>query len=152
MGGESKSLNLTFSGCGFLGIYHVGVVWAFKDRAPAFLAKVNNVGGASAGALAAGSLFCGISLSDSLWFTLRLAEFARRFATGPFHPNFQLTKTLRRAFKRIIPADAYKICSGRLHVSLTRCSDLQNVIISEFHSNDDLIDVSMFTYMIRQEM
>ncbi len=143
---ESKNLNITFSGCGFLGIYHVGVASALKDRAPELLEKIDNFGGASAGALAAGSLLCGISLSESLQFTLRLAEHARRFSIGPFHPRFQLTKTIRKVFRRMIPDDAYKLCSGRLHISLTRCSDWKNVVVSEFHSNDDLVDVSLFRY------
>ncbi|XP_028404793.1 1-acylglycerol-3-phosphate O-acyltransferase Pnpla3-like [Dendronephthya gigantea] len=137
---ETKSLSLTFSGCGFLGIYHVGVASALKDRAPKLLEKIENFGGASAGALAAGSLLCGISLSESLQFTLRLAEHARRFSIGPFHPRFQLTNTIRKVFNRMIPVDAYKRCSGKLHISLTRCSDWQNVVVSEFRSNDDLVD------------
>jgi patatin-like phospholipase domain-containing protein 2 len=141
---EPKKFNITFSGCGFLGIYHVGVASALKDRAPELLERIENFGGASAGALAAGSLLCGISLSESLQFTLRLAEHARRFSIGPFHPRFQLTKTITKVFRRMIPDDAYKRCSGRLHISLTRCSDWQNVVISEFHSNDDLVDVSLF--------
>ena len=141
---ESKKLNITFSGCGFLGIYHVGVASALKDRAPELLERIENFGGASAGGLAAGSLLCGISLSESLQFTLRLAEHARRFSVGPFHPRFQLTKTIRKVFRRMIPDDAYKKCSGRLHISLTRCSDWQNVVVSEFLSNDDLVDVSLF--------
>ena len=140
---ETKTLNLTFSGCGFLGIYHVGVASALKDRAPELLERIKNFGGASAGALAAGSLLCGISLSESLQFTLRLAEHARRFSIGPFHPKFQLTTTIRKVFRRMIPDDAYKLCSGKLHISLTRCSDWQNIVVSEFHSNDDLVDVSI---------
>ena len=141
-GEETKKLNITFSGCGFLGIYHVGVASALKDRAPKLLERIENFGGASAGALAAGSLLCGIDLSESLDFTLRLAERAHKLSVGPFHPRFRLTKTIRRVFQQMIPADAYKKCSGKLHISLTRCSDWQNVVVSEFTSNDDLIDVS----------
>lgn len=137
-----EKLNITFSGCGFLGIYHVGVASALKDRAPKLLERIENFGGASAGALAAGSLLCGISLSQSLDFTLRLAERASKLSIGPFHPRFSLTKTIYKVFKRMIPDDAYKLCSGKLHISLTRCNDWKNVVVSEFNSNEDLIDVS----------
>lgn len=140
--GNNGKLNITFSGCGFLGIYHVGVASALKDRAPRLLERIENFGGASAGALAAGSLLCGMSLSESLDFTLRLAERANKLSVGPFHPRFQLTKTLRKVFTKMVPADAYKRCSGKLHISLTRCSDWQNVVASEFRSNEDLVDVS----------
>lgn len=137
-----EKLNITFSGCGFLGIYHVGVASALKDRAPRLLERIENFGGASAGALAAGSLLCGMSLSESLDFTLRLAERANKLSFGPFHPRFRLTETLRKVFTRMVPEEAYKLCSRKLHISLTRCSDWENVVVSEFHSNEDLVDVS----------
>jgi hypothetical protein len=45
------NLNLSFNGCGFLGIYHVGVASALKHHLPN--TKFKNVCGASAGAMAA---------------------------------------------------------------------------------------------------
>lgn len=42
-------MNLSFAGCGFLGIYHVGVAVCFKKYAPHLL--LEKIGGASAGNL-----------------------------------------------------------------------------------------------------
>jgi predicted acylesterase/phospholipase RssA len=49
-------MNLSFAGCGFLGIYHVGVASCFKKYAPNVL--VDKISGASMGALAACALLC----------------------------------------------------------------------------------------------
>lgn len=42
-----------------------------------------------------------------------------------------------------LPKNAYKMVSGRLFISLTRVSDGSNVIVSEFKSNEDLLNVSI---------
>lgn len=61
--------NLSFAGCGFLGIYHVGVASCFREYAPHMYAQ--RVSGASAGALVACALVTGsclgtITASDAL--------------------------------------------------------------------------------------
>lgn len=56
----SAVVNVSFSGCGFLGIYHVGVASALREYAPDLF--VNKVAGASAGAIAACGLITGICL------------------------------------------------------------------------------------------
>ena len=48
---DFQNLNISFNGCGFLGIYHVGVATALRTYVPNF--RIENVCGASAGALAA---------------------------------------------------------------------------------------------------
>jgi patatin-like phospholipase domain-containing protein 2 len=140
---ESKDLNLTFSGCGFLGIYHLGVVSCLKDNAPAFLDRVKYYGGTSAGAFAATAILMDLNVSDSAEFVLRLAKRAKSLTLGPLHPNFRIVNTVRKSFEKILPENAHEIASGRLHVSLTRISDFKNVIVSEFLSKEDLIEVSL---------
>lgn len=49
-------MNLSLCGCGFLGIYHLGVAACLKQYAPSFLSTLQKIGGASAGALVAGVL------------------------------------------------------------------------------------------------
>lgn len=53
-------MNLSFAGCGFLGIYHVGVAVCFKKYAPHLL--LDKISGASAGAIAACCLLCDLPL------------------------------------------------------------------------------------------
>jgi predicted acylesterase/phospholipase RssA len=49
-----------------------------------------------------------------------------------------------------IPANAYEICSGRLFISITYVNgfSLENAIISEFTSNEDLLHCCLASSMI----
>lgn len=51
-----EMLNLSFAGCGFLGIYHLGVAMSLARHGRSFLAKVDRFAGASAGSLVAATL------------------------------------------------------------------------------------------------
>ena len=55
---DFQNLNISFNGCGFLGIYHVGVATALRTYIPHF--RIANVCGASAGALAAVCLLANV--------------------------------------------------------------------------------------------
>lgn len=57
---KKSKMNLSFAGCGFLGIYHVGVAVCFKKYAPHLL--LDKISGASVGALAATCLLCDMPL------------------------------------------------------------------------------------------
>lgn len=48
--------NISFAGCGFLGIYHIGVASCLREHAPFLVANAKNIYGASAGALTATAL------------------------------------------------------------------------------------------------
>lgn len=52
--------NLSFAGCGFNGIYYVGVASCFREYCPKV--SYNKISGASAGAIAACALACHIPL------------------------------------------------------------------------------------------
>ena len=55
---DFQNLNISFNGCGFLGIYHIGVATALKTYVPDF--RIENISGASAGAVAAVCLLGGV--------------------------------------------------------------------------------------------
>lgn len=137
-----ERMNLSFSGCGFLCIYHAGVAAAVKEYAP-FLIR-NKISGASAGAIVATCLVTNVCLSQATTTILKIVTQARSRSFGPLHPDFNLLELVRDEISYKLPADAYKECSGRLQISLTRWSDNKNVLVDEFTSNDDLIDVSIF--------
>lgn len=111
-----------------------------KENAPALLKRVKCYGGASAGSFAAMALLIDLNVSDMAEFVIRLAKRANSLTLGPLHPSFNVVRTLRRSFERILPENAHELASGRLHLSLTRVSDLKNVIVSEFFSKDDLVE------------
>lgn len=54
--------NISFAGCGFLGIYHVGVASCLVEQAPFLVHNARHIYGASAGALTATALVTGVCL------------------------------------------------------------------------------------------
>jgi Patatin-like phospholipase len=66
-------MNLSFAGCGFLGIYHVGVAACLKKYAPHLL--VNKISGASAGAIAGCCLLCDVPLGKPLNYSNDVRSF-----------------------------------------------------------------------------
>ena len=136
---ESSPINLSFSGCGFLGLYHVGVVCAFKEHAPEVFD--GPMAGCSAGSLVAACAMTGCCLGQMCSDALEIAIRARSRALGPLHPTFNIVDIIRNGLRRILPPDAHEICSGRLYISLTRWKDNKNVIINQYHSREELIQV-----------
>ena len=136
---DSSSFNLSFSGCGFLGVYHIGVICAFKEHAPEVLE--NPMAGCSAGSLAAACAMSGCCLGQMCSDALEIAIRARSRALGPLHPTFNIVDIIRNGLRRILPPNAHEICSGRLFISLTHWKDNKNVIINQYHTREELIQV-----------
>ncbi|KAF2905969.1 hypothetical protein ILUMI_00200 [Ignelater luminosus] len=139
-------MNLSFAGCGFLGIYHVGVACCFKKYAPHLL--LNKISGASAGAIAACCLLCDLPLGDITSDVLRVAIEARSGSLGPFSPSFNIQNLLLEGLEKFLPDDAHIRVSGKLHISLTRVYDGKNVIISHFESREDLLQALLASAFI----
>ncbi|TDG45636.1 hypothetical protein AWZ03_007911 [Drosophila navojoa] len=130
-------MNLSFAGCGFLGIYHVGVAVCFKNYAPHLL--LEKIGGASAGSLAACCLLCDLPLGSMTSDFFRVVNEARRHSLGPFSPSFNIQTCLLEGLQKHLPEDAHLRVNGRLHISLTSVYDGQNVIISQFESREEVL-------------
>ncbi|XP_035257960.1 patatin-like phospholipase domain-containing protein 2 isoform X1 [Anguilla anguilla] len=131
--------NISFAGCGFLGIYHIGVASCLLEQAPYLVKGASKIYGASAGALTASMLASGASIAKCCEDVVEMAKEARRRNLGPLHPSFNLLKVLRAGLSRDLPADAHVQASGRLCVSLTRVSDGQNELVTHFDSKEELI-------------
>lgn len=70
-----------------------------------------------------------------------MAREARSHQLGPLHPSFNLLQLVKDSLLRSLPEDAHVRVSGKLCVSLTRVSDGKNVLVSDFHSREELIEV-----------
>ncbi|XP_071644960.1 1-acylglycerol-3-phosphate O-acyltransferase Pnpla3 isoform X2 [Temnothorax longispinosus] len=139
-------MNLSFAGCGFLGIYHVGVAVCFKKYAPHLL--LNKISGASAGAIAACCLLCDLPLGEMTSNVLRVAREARQRTLGPFSPSFNVQEILLDSLRKFLPDDAHIRVNGKLHISLTRVYDGKNVIVSQFNSKEDLLQALLATSFV----
>ncbi|XP_014240378.1 patatin-like phospholipase domain-containing protein 3 [Cimex lectularius] len=130
-------MNLSFAGCGFLGIYHVGVAVCIKKYAPQLF--LNKIAGASAGAIAACSLLCDLPVGEVVSDMLILIREARLRTLGPFSPSFNVQEFLLENLRKNLPEDAHLLVNGKLHISLTRVNDGKNVLVSQFDSKEDLL-------------
>ncbi|KAM3926050.1 patatin-like phospholipase domain-containing protein 2 [Leptodactylus fuscus] len=136
---RERGWNLSFAGCGFLGVYHVGVSSCLQEKAPYLISEAAKIYGASAGALNAAALVCGCCLAECCSDVMDVAKEARKRNLGPLHPSFNLVKILKNGLYRNLPENAHELASGKLCISLTRVSDGENVLVSEFGSKEELI-------------
>ncbi|XP_076273463.1 brummer isoform X6 [Rhynchophorus ferrugineus] len=138
-------MNLSFSGCGFLGVYHMGVSCCFRMFAPHL---VQDISGASAGAIVGCWTLLDLPLSETTSDVLRVATEARKKSLGPFNPSFNIHQLLLEGLERFLPDDAHIRVSGKLHISLTRVRDGKNVIVSQFDSREELIQALLASAFI----
>ncbi|CAL8358298.1 unnamed protein product [Lota lota] len=137
----NKEWSISFAGCGFMGIYYVGAASCIFERFPQFFQKASKIYGASAGSLMSTILTIGTPLEKSCLDLMSMAREARKRKLGPLHPAFNLLQIVRDSLLETLPADAHVRASGKLCVSLTRVADGKNVIVSEFDTRDELIQV-----------
>lgn len=74
---------------------------------------------------------------------LRVVNEARSRSLGPLSPSFNIQNVLLEGLEKFLPEDAHLRVSGKLHVSLTRVYDGKNVIVSQFNSREDLLQVNI---------
>ncbi|XP_029437968.1 patatin-like phospholipase domain-containing protein 2 isoform X1 [Rhinatrema bivittatum] len=143
-----SSWNISFAGCGFLGIYHVGVASCLKEHAPFLVDNAKNIYGASAGALTATALVSGACLGDAGANIIEVSKEARKRFLGPLHPSFNLVKIIRSCLYKTLPSNAHELATGRLGISLTRVSDGENVLLSQFNTKEELVQACVCSTFI----
>ncbi|AWP08345.1 Adipose triglyceride lipase [Scophthalmus maximus] len=131
--------NISFAGCGFLGIYHIGVASCLLEQAPFLVQHARHIYGASAGALTATALVTGVCLGETGANIIDVAKEARKRFLGPMHPSFNLVKIVRHMLRRTLPPDCHHRANGRLGISLTRVTDGENVLVSHYDSKEELV-------------
>lgn len=68
-----------------------------------------------------------------------VAEVKKSFL-GPLSPSCKMVQMMRQFLYRVLPEDSYKAATGKLHVSLTRFTDGESVVVSEYTSKEELIE------------
>lgn len=61
-----RDWSMSFAGCGFMGIYYVGVTSCILERFPRFITDASKIYGASAGSLVAAMLTSEIPIGELL--------------------------------------------------------------------------------------
>lgn len=86
------------------------------------------------------SLFSASSTDEYLRvLNVGLAEVKKSFL-GPLSPSCKMVPMMRRFLYQVLPEDSYKAATGKLHVSLTRLTDGESVVVSEYTSKEELIE------------
>uniref|UniRef100_A0AAY4CZM2 PNPLA domain-containing protein n=1 Tax=Denticeps clupeoides TaxID=299321 RepID=A0AAY4CZM2_9TELE len=130
-----RDWNVSFAGCGFMAVYYVGVSCCLMERARGLLDNAAKISGASSGAITGAVIACRIPFGR-YWF--RSSRVIRVFN---LKPTGHLDLFVRDFLHRELPEDAHLLASGKLCVSLTRLTDGENVIASQFDSKEELIQV-----------
>ncbi|XP_043763236.1 omega-hydroxyceramide transacylase [Cervus elaphus] len=132
--------SISFSGSGFLSFYQAGAVDALRDLAPRMLETAHRFAGTSAGAVVAALVICGIEMDEYLRvLNVGVAEVKKSFL-GPLSPSCKMVQMMRQFLYRVLPEDSYKVTTGKLHVALTRFTDGESVVVSEYTSKEELIE------------
>uniref|UniRef100_A0A8C5H3V8 triacylglycerol lipase n=1 Tax=Gouania willdenowi TaxID=441366 RepID=A0A8C5H3V8_GOUWI len=140
--------NISFAGCGFLGIYHVGVASCLTEKAPFLVHHARHIYGASAGALTATALVTEVCLGEAGAGIIGVAKEARKRLLGPMHPTFNLVKIMRHLLRQTLPHDSHRRANGRLGISLTRVTDGENVVVSHFNNTEELVQACVCSAFI----
>ena len=151
---SSERRSVSFAGCGFLGMYHIGAGMAIEEHVPGYIDRLEMFYGASAGAIVGVFAACGIHGVEGYKFVRELYDRAHsRTWMGPFgslHPSFDLSGRVRVFLNKNLPLDAHRKCRGKVGISLTILSTLKNWIITDFNTRAELIQVS--EYIIKKLM
>uniref|UniRef100_G3T485 Omega-hydroxyceramide transacylase n=1 Tax=Loxodonta africana TaxID=9785 RepID=G3T485_LOXAF len=132
--------SISFSGSGFLSFYQAGAVDALRDLAPRMLETTHRFAGTSAGAVIAALVICGIEMDEYLRvLNVAVAEVRKSFL-GPLSPSCKMVPMMRQFLYQVLPEDSYKFTTGKLHVGLTRFTDGESVVVSEYTSKEELIE------------
>lgn len=133
-------ISISFSGCGFLGMYHVGSLVRWKEAKASDGIEIAGALGASAGALVAAALVMDLPSELFRQKILSVASKVRSLGVlGPFHPGFDTVDLLKSQLDALLPEEAHLRASGKLFVSLTD-SAMQNVIVSRFANRQEVRD------------
>ena len=141
-----KNLQLTFSGCGFLGIYHLGVVDCLRKAIPNLKERIDRIYGCSAGCLVGMMLLCDKQMSDCLTIVKEVVVELNEIWGGPLHPSVNFSGALRKNLDSLLPDNAHEIATDKLFISCTKYVH-SNEIISKFDSKEELITVSNTKYI-----
>lgn len=73
---------------------------------------------------------------------LHFAKQMKAFTLGPFNPSINVSHWLEFVLHKHLPSNAHQLASGRLAVAVTRMTDNKHIIMSDFESKEDVLQVS----------
>ena len=135
--------NFSFSGCGFLLPYHLGVANYLQNT---FLLdkKTSKLAGASGGAIASVGLAANISVEDMFTQVKDMAEYCRQHGTA-----WKLENYLRDALDQVLPSNVVELLDNRVSIATTQVYPKQEICIySSFSNKKDVIEAIVVSCFI----
>uniref|UniRef100_A0A0K0FAD1 PNPLA domain-containing protein n=1 Tax=Strongyloides venezuelensis TaxID=75913 RepID=A0A0K0FAD1_STRVS len=131
-------LALSFSGAGFLGIYHYGVIHCLQGYAPTLMSKVVRYAGTSAGSIIASLFALSPELfNQSIKLIMELADESNSRAFGPITNGFSIHEKLVKAVGEVIPSDI-SCLKDKLYISMTNAQTNENILYNNFTTKEQL--------------
>uniref|UniRef100_A0A0K0DZD2 PNPLA domain-containing protein n=1 Tax=Strongyloides stercoralis TaxID=6248 RepID=A0A0K0DZD2_STRER len=129
---------LSFSGAGFLGIYHFGVIHCLQAYAPTLVSRVQRYAGTSAGSIIASLLSISPEVfNKSMKILIQMADETNTLAFGALTNGFSMHEKLFRAVDELIPEDVSSL-KDKLYISMTNAKTNQNILYSNFTTKEQL--------------
>ena len=145
---SKRKLEISFGGCGFLGVYHIGVGKCVVDHVPHLFDEFSGFYGASAGAITAVCAACKSDPMVPYKWVKKTFEASREYKLlGALHPSFNLYGRLREFLEGFLPTDAHMLCRNKVKISMTTFNDQKtlpeprNWLVSNFTTRTELINV-----------
>lgn len=89
-------MKISFAGCGFLGVYHIGVAKCLVEKAPEFVDSLEGFYGTSAGSLVAVMLCCRVGHDGGPRFAKKMSNLCHASWLGPFGKGFDPSSLIAR--------------------------------------------------------
>ena len=135
MAGIKTIMNYSFSGCGFLLPYHLGVANVLQNRSLLNIQE-SHLAGASGGAITAAGLASNISVQDMLTQVINITNYCRKNGTV-----WKLEKYLRDTLEDVLPLNVIDLIGNRVTIATTQVYPKQEISYhSSFSSRADLIE------------
>jgi predicted acylesterase/phospholipase RssA len=125
--------SFSFSGCGWLTPFHLGVVKSMKDGN--ILTSSSIVAGSSGGSIAALAAVSDVDMDDAMKSVIRMSKADGLYRDIDFH--------LKKSLEELVPHDIVSKANNKLHVVVTQVKPTFNskpLYVNQFESKDHVID------------
>lgn len=97
--------------------------------------------GSSVGTLVAATIICGVDTIEALKFLTDTVLQVTCHYSGIFSLRYDLCQVIRKFLEIKIPNNIAEIASGKLFINVTIVPSMKPLLISEYKSKNDFIDV-----------
>lgn len=125
--------DLVISGGGFYGFFVIGIDLVLKKLEKLHNIRIQRFAGSSVGAICSILMCCNIE-------SLKILDLYERL-----HGRTDFFFLLREELLKLLPENAYFLCSGRVFIHATEIGyfGFRHAVFSQYTSNEDLIDAAM---------